>query len=183
MLVNWFEFGGPLAMIYSVLVVSQFFWAKFAMKRVLKVFSPCPSVNNNPSGGVLQNTILKIEKLSKSGPKKWIQSFLISQKRCKKGLIVDSRAPEKREKRAPELWSSALGVVVFWDVLYSGEPLKQIFDKSWPNRVDPPPLSERWDFSREFVEIFRQKRGKFAIKTVINKSWVWVRPPLPPWAK
>ena len=31
----------------------------------------------------------------------------------------------------------------------------------------PPPLPERWDFFREFVEIFRQNMVKYALKTVI----------------
>ena len=43
----------------------------------------------------------------------------------------------------------------------------------------PPPLPERWDFFREFFGNFRQKRVKYAIKTVICKSWDWVRPPPP----
>ena len=30
----------------------------------------------------------------------------------------------------------------------------------------PPPLPERWDFFREFVENFRQNRVKYALKTV-----------------
>ena len=43
----------------------------------------------------------------------------------------------------------------------------------------PPPLPERWDFFREFVGKFWQKMVKYAIKTVIYKSWDWVRPPSP----
>ena len=42
---------------------------------------------------------------------------------------------------------------------------------------DDPPLPERWDFFREFFGNFRQKRVKYAIKTVLYKSWDWVRPP------
>ena len=45
---------------------------------------------------------------------------------------------------------------------------------AWP----PPPLPERWDFFREFVGNFRQNRVKYAFKTVIYKSWDWVRPRL-----
>ena len=41
----------------------------------------------------------------------------------------------------------------------------------------PPPLPERWDFFREFFGNFRRKRVKYAIKTVLYKSWDWVRPP------
>ena len=41
--------------------------------------------------------------------------------------------------------------------------------------MSPPPV--RWDFFREFFGYFRQKRVKYAIKTVIYKSWDWVRPP------
>ena len=54
-----------------------------------------------------------------------------------------------------------------------GELAKQIFGKSWefgPTGLTPP-LPERWDFFREFVGNFRQKRVKYAIKTVIYKSW------------
>ena len=66
-----------------------------------------------------------------------------------------------------------------------GKPPKQIFGKSWdfgPTGLTPPPpppLPKRWDFFREFVENFRQNRVKYALKTVIYKSWDWVRP-LPP---
>ena len=42
-----------------------------------------------------------------------------------------------------------------------------------------PPLPERWDFFRKFVGNFWQKKVKYAIKTVIYKSWDWVRPPPP----
>ena len=64
-----------------------------------------------------------------------------------------------------------------------GKPPKQIFGKSWDfgptSLTPPPPLPERWDFFREFFGNFRQKRVKYAIKTVICKSWDWVRPPPP----
>ena len=38
-------------------------------------------------------------------------------------------------------------------------------------------LPERWDFFREFVRNFWQKKVKYAIKTVIYKSWDWVKFP------
>ena len=61
-----------------------------------------------------------------------------------------------------------------------GKHAKQIFGKSWdfgPTGLTPP-LPERWDFFRGFFGNFRQKRVKYAIKTVLYKSWDWVRPPL-----
>ena len=67
--------------------------------------------------------------------------------------------------------------------MFLGEPSRQIFGKSWefgPTGLTPLPLLERWDFFREFFGNFRQKRVKYAIKTVIYKSWDWVRPPPPP---
>ena len=45
-----------------------------------------------------------------------------------------------------------------------------------PNWLDPPLLLESWDFYCEFT---RQKGVKYAIKTVIYKSWDWFRPPPP----
>ena len=62
-----------------------------------------------------------------------------------------------------------------------GKLAKQIFGKSWefgPTGLTPAPLPKGWDFFREFFRNFRQKRVKYAIKTVIYKSWDWVRPPL-----
>ena len=56
------------------------------------------------------------------------------------------------------------------------KPPKQIFGKSWefgPTGLTAP-LPERWDFFREFFGNFRQKGVKYAIKTVICKSWDWV---------
>ena len=47
---------------------------------------------------------------------------------------------------------------------YLGKLAKLIFGKSWY-------------FSVIFLEIFGKKRVKYAIKTVICKSWDWVRPP------
>ena len=65
-----------------------------------------------------------------------------------------------------------------------GKHAKQIFGKSWdfvPTGLTPPlpPLPERWDFFREFFGNFRRKRVKYAIKTVLYKSWDWVRPSPP----
>ena len=67
----------------------------------------------------------------------------------------------------------------FW-LLPLGEPPEQFFGKSWEfGPTDLTPLPERWDFFRKFVGNFWQKRVKYAIKTVIYKSWDWVRPPPP----
>ena len=65
------------------------------------------------------------------------------------------------------------------ELFYLGKPPKQIFGKSWdfgPTGLTPP-LPERGFFGN-----LRHKRVKYAIKTVLYKSWDWVRPP-PPWDK
>ena len=46
-------------------------------------------------------------------------------------------------------------------------------------KVGLTPLPESWDFYLEFTGNFRQKGVKYAIKTVIYKSWDWFRPPPP----
>ena len=65
------------------------------------------------------------------------------------------------------------------------EALKTKFSVKIGNLAQPasPPLPECWNFFREFVENFRQNRVKYALKTVIYKSWDWVRPSPPPWDK
>ena len=45
--------------------------------------------------------------------------------------------------------------------------------------VNPPPEKERFGTRKVILmEIFGKKGVKYAIKTVIYKSWDWVRPPL-----
>ena len=51
-------------------------------------------------------------------------------------------------------------------------------NKSWelgPTGLTPPPSPNVGIFSVNLPEIFGKKRVKYAIKTVIYKSWDWVR--------
>ena len=91
------------------------------------------------------------------------------------GRLLLSRFTKESVSRILNLHSSC--------ALHKGSPRNK-FSVKLGNLAQPawPPLPVRWDFSVIFFGNFRQKRVKYAIKTVIYKSWDWVRPP-PPWAK